>query len=70
MDRFMTHFRSRATSVLQRFGVAWHYQSVAGTLIAQNDQRHLDTTYPLAEGYSARGGRCARVAARIYGLRF
>jgi 2-polyprenyl-6-methoxyphenol hydroxylase-like FAD-dependent oxidoreductase len=37
MDRFMTHFRSRATSVLQRFGVAWHYQSVAGTLIAQND---------------------------------
>jgi 2-polyprenyl-6-methoxyphenol hydroxylase-like FAD-dependent oxidoreductase len=37
MDRFMTHFRSRATSVLQRFGVAWHYQSAAGTLIAQND---------------------------------
>jgi 2-polyprenyl-6-methoxyphenol hydroxylase-like FAD-dependent oxidoreductase len=37
MDRFMTHFRSGATSVLQRFGVAWHYQSVAGTLIAQND---------------------------------
>jgi 2-polyprenyl-6-methoxyphenol hydroxylase-like FAD-dependent oxidoreductase len=22
---------------LQRFGVAWHYQSAAGTLIAQND---------------------------------
>jgi 2-polyprenyl-6-methoxyphenol hydroxylase-like FAD-dependent oxidoreductase len=37
MDRFMTHFRSRATGVLHRFGVAWHYQSVAGTLIAQND---------------------------------
>jgi 2-polyprenyl-6-methoxyphenol hydroxylase-like FAD-dependent oxidoreductase len=37
MDRFMTHFRSKAASVLQRFGVAWHYQSVAGTLIAQND---------------------------------
>ena len=37
MDRFMTHFRSGATGLLQRFGVAWHYQSVAGTLIAQND---------------------------------
>jgi 2-polyprenyl-6-methoxyphenol hydroxylase-like FAD-dependent oxidoreductase len=38
MDRFMTHFRSGATDVLQRFGVAWHYQSAAGTLIAQNDR--------------------------------
>jgi 2-polyprenyl-6-methoxyphenol hydroxylase-like FAD-dependent oxidoreductase len=37
MDRFMTHFRSGDTGLLQRFGVAWHYQSVAGTLIAQND---------------------------------
>jgi 2-polyprenyl-6-methoxyphenol hydroxylase-like FAD-dependent oxidoreductase len=25
MQRFMTHFRSRATNVLQRWGVAWHY---------------------------------------------
>jgi 2-polyprenyl-6-methoxyphenol hydroxylase-like FAD-dependent oxidoreductase len=38
MDRFMTHFRSKATSVLQRFGAAWHYQSPGGTLIAQNDR--------------------------------
>jgi 2-polyprenyl-6-methoxyphenol hydroxylase-like FAD-dependent oxidoreductase len=37
MDRYMTHFRSRATDVLQRWGIAWHYQSLAGTLIAQND---------------------------------
>src|SRR5205085_10698449 len=37
MQRFMTHFRSRATDLLQRWGVAWHYQSPAGTLIAQND---------------------------------
>jgi 2-polyprenyl-6-methoxyphenol hydroxylase-like FAD-dependent oxidoreductase len=48
MDRFMTHFRSRATSVLQRFGMAWHYQSVAGTLIAQNDSDiwTLQTRWP------------------------
>jgi 2-polyprenyl-6-methoxyphenol hydroxylase-like FAD-dependent oxidoreductase len=37
-QRFMTHFRSRAVSVLQRWGVTWHYQSPAGTLIAQNDR--------------------------------
>jgi 2-polyprenyl-6-methoxyphenol hydroxylase-like FAD-dependent oxidoreductase len=40
MDRFMTHFRSDARDVLQRWGIAWHYQSAAGTLIAQDD---LDT---------------------------
>jgi hypothetical protein len=34
MPRFMTHFRSTATDVLQRWGVAWHYQSAAGSLIA------------------------------------
>lgn len=35
---FMTHFRSEARGVLQRFGIAWHYQSLRGTLIAQNDR--------------------------------
>ncbi|MET0545825.1 MAG: FAD-dependent monooxygenase [Caulobacterales bacterium] len=34
---FMVHFRSEARDVLQRWGVAWHYQSSTGTLIAQND---------------------------------
>ena len=37
MDRFLIHFRSTAHDVLQHFGVAWHYQSPKGTLIAQND---------------------------------
>jgi 2-polyprenyl-6-methoxyphenol hydroxylase-like FAD-dependent oxidoreductase len=48
MDRFMTHFRSRATDVLQRWGIAWHYQSPAGTLIAQNDHDiwTLQTRWP------------------------
>jgi 2-polyprenyl-6-methoxyphenol hydroxylase-like FAD-dependent oxidoreductase len=38
MQRFMTHFRSDATKVLERWGQAWHYQSPKGTLIAQNDR--------------------------------
>jgi 2-polyprenyl-6-methoxyphenol hydroxylase-like FAD-dependent oxidoreductase len=38
MQRFMTHFRSTRLDLLQRWGIAWHYQSVHGTLIAQNDK--------------------------------
>lgn len=38
MYRFMTHFRSNAVHLLQRWGIAWHYQSPRGTLIAQNDR--------------------------------
>ena len=38
MARFMTHFRSPDKALLQRWGVAWHYQSAFGTLIAQNDE--------------------------------
>lgn len=37
MPRFMTHFRSDARHVLQRWGVTWHYQSAFATLIAQDD---------------------------------
>lgn len=38
--RFITHFRSDALNLLQRWGASWHYQSNKGTLVAQND---LDT---------------------------
>ena len=35
---FMIHFRSRDYELLQKFGLAWHYQSpVHGTLICQDD---------------------------------
>jgi 2-polyprenyl-6-methoxyphenol hydroxylase-like FAD-dependent oxidoreductase len=37
MQRYMIHFRSDAREVLQAFGVAWHYQTDKGTLIAQDD---------------------------------
>jgi hypothetical protein len=48
MDRFMTHFRSTAHDILQPWGIAWHYQSPAGTLIAQNDKDiwTLQTRWP------------------------
>ena len=47
-QRFMTHFRSTATDVLQPWGIAWHYQGLKGTLIAQNDRDiwTLQTRWP------------------------
>ncbi len=36
-ERFMIHFHSRDRDLLQRFGIAWHYQSSRGSMIAQND---------------------------------
>lgn len=36
---YMVHFRSEERELLQRFGIAWHYQSPLGsTLIAQDDR--------------------------------
>jgi 2-polyprenyl-6-methoxyphenol hydroxylase-like FAD-dependent oxidoreductase len=36
----MVHFRTPARELMQRFGVAWHYQApVHGTLIAQDDDQ-------------------------------
>jgi len=34
----MVHFSSSARDLLQRWGIAWHYQSPFGTMIAQNDR--------------------------------
>jgi 2-polyprenyl-6-methoxyphenol hydroxylase-like FAD-dependent oxidoreductase len=39
-QRYMVHFRSSARDMLQRWGIAWHYQSPRGTLIAQDDVDH------------------------------
>lgn len=36
-NRYMIHFKSADRGLLQRFGVAWHYQTPKGTLIAQDD---------------------------------
>jgi 2-polyprenyl-6-methoxyphenol hydroxylase-like FAD-dependent oxidoreductase len=37
-QRYMIHFQSDARDILQAFGVAWHYQTDKGTLIAQDDR--------------------------------
>ena len=61
MPRFMTHFRTsdpQARALLQRWGLTWHYQSVHGTLIAQNDRDvwTLHTRYPANERDAAEPG--------------
>jgi 2-polyprenyl-6-methoxyphenol hydroxylase-like FAD-dependent oxidoreductase len=53
MTRFMTHFRSSAAHILQRWGVAWHYQSAKGTLIAQNDRDIWTLQSHLPDGIAA-----------------
>jgi 2-polyprenyl-6-methoxyphenol hydroxylase-like FAD-dependent oxidoreductase len=35
---FMVHFHSEDRALLQRWGIAWHYQTGSGSLIAQNDK--------------------------------
>ena len=37
-QRYMIHFKSDSRGLLQAFGVAWHYQTALGTLIAQDDK--------------------------------
>ena len=37
---FMVHFRSTALDVLQRFGIAWHYQTGQGVIVAQDDKEY------------------------------
>jgi 2-polyprenyl-6-methoxyphenol hydroxylase-like FAD-dependent oxidoreductase len=48
---YMVHFRSPAKDLLQRFGIAWHYQSpVGGTLIAQDDDQTFTLHNILPDG--------------------
>ena len=53
-NRFMIHFRSTRRDLLQRFGIAWHYQSPRGTLIAQDDKEvyTLHARFPDGEDIS------------------
>ncbi|MBM3646580.1 MAG: FAD-monooxygenase [Alphaproteobacteria bacterium] len=37
-QRYMIHFQSDARDLLQAYGIAWHYQTARGTLIAQDDK--------------------------------
>ena len=69
MDRFLIHFRSSAHDVLQHFGVAWHYQSPKGTLIAQNDDDIWSLQARFPEDTAPEKHRRRRHAARFRRLR-
>ena len=72
--RYMVHFRSDARDILQAFGVAWHYQSAMGTLIAQDDKeiwtlqmRHADRqATPIPTRCSTPGSAAATSSARSW----
>jgi 2-polyprenyl-6-methoxyphenol hydroxylase-like FAD-dependent oxidoreductase len=50
---YMIHFRSTDLDLLQRFGIAWHYQTGAGTMIAQNDADTWTLQYFVPPGVDA-----------------
>ena len=64
--RYMVHFRSDARDILQAFGIAWHYQSATGTLIAQDDKDTWTLQTRLPPGSDPRQRR-SRQAARRFG---
>lgn len=47
---FMVHFRSTAVDILQRFGIAWHYQTGKGVIVAQDDKEYWTLHVFLAPG--------------------
>lgn len=68
--RFMVHFRSEARNILQRWGVAWHYQSVYGSLIAQNDKNIWTLHAPLVLDADADQTDPSAVLTTFGGARF
>lgn len=45
--RYMIHYYSEDLDLLQRWGIAWHYRTPYGTIIAQNDKNTWTTHAPL-----------------------
>lgn len=45
--RYMIHYHSEDTDLLQRWGIAWHYRTPYGTIIAQNDKNTWTTHAPI-----------------------
>jgi 2-polyprenyl-6-methoxyphenol hydroxylase-like FAD-dependent oxidoreductase len=54
--RYMVHFRSQARDILQAFGMAWHYQSARGTLIAQDDKETWTLQMRMPSASDSMGG--------------
>jgi 2-polyprenyl-6-methoxyphenol hydroxylase-like FAD-dependent oxidoreductase len=52
--RYMVHFRSDARDILQRWGIAWHYQSPRhGVMICQDDREAWTLHAPIPPGADA-----------------
>jgi 2-polyprenyl-6-methoxyphenol hydroxylase-like FAD-dependent oxidoreductase len=54
--RYMVHFQSDARAILQAFGIAWHYQSAMGTLIAQDDKDTWTLQMRMPSPHDSKGG--------------
>ena len=66
--RYQIHFRSRAYDVLQRWGIAWHYQSIPyGTMICQDDREIWTLNAIMPDGGDARGADPASLLRRFLG---
>jgi 2-polyprenyl-6-methoxyphenol hydroxylase-like FAD-dependent oxidoreductase len=70
MQRFMTHFRSTRLDLLQRWGIAWHYQSMHGTLIAQNDRDIWTLHSRFPQGAGPDGATGSALLERFAGTAF
>ena len=67
---YMVHFRSSARDVLQRWGDAWHCQSLNGTLIAQNDEDIWTLHAPIPAGKTERDMDPRAVVSAFTGVDF
>ena len=67
---FMVHFRSDDRALLQRFGIAWHYQNGSGALIAQNDKDIWTLQNFLPPGVTGEGMDPATVLEQWIGRKF
>jgi 2-polyprenyl-6-methoxyphenol hydroxylase-like FAD-dependent oxidoreductase len=68
---FMVHFRSCCRELLQRFGVAWHYQSpVGGSLVAQDDRETWTLHIPLRKSVDASSIEPVQMAHQCLGREF
>ena len=66
--RYMVHFRSRDRAVLQRWGVAWHYQSPRyGTVICQDDREIWTLQAILPDGVAPEDADPRALLARFLG---
>ena len=68
---YMVHFHSECRELLQKFGVAWHYQSpVGGSLVAQDDDNTWTLHMPLRKSVDAAAIDPVRLVHECLGREF